>query len=256
MGPWAVEACHAGPPTAALARAFEQFCLQHHIDKQLLRMTVNLLRPVPMSGFRIEVSAEKLGRSSAYLAAKLFDRDNKVCALATSLHQIELQLGETPTIAAAAPNPLAIEDFEQHGEQSRYYQRGQTLFPSKQGFVRAVNTLSASLEETYHGDNPKRAVWMRTPQLIEEESLSAFQSICPLADCANGFAANGSIEDFQFMNTDLTISMHRKPRGAWLASSAQSFWQSTGYGASYATLYDRDGAIGMAMQSLLIKKHE
>ena len=49
-GPWDVAACHAGPPTALMVRALEGL-----VDHQrLARIQVELLRPIPMSGFRVQ----------------------------------------------------------------------------------------------------------------------------------------------------------------------------------------------------------
>ena len=248
-GPWMPEACHAGPPTAALAREFERNC-----EKQLLRMTVNLIRPVPMSGFRISVVTEKEGRSSAYLRAEIFDRDNNRCALATSLHQLVSDLGDVPTVSIKAPNKEVLEDYAFRGSSSPYSKVGREYFPSQVGFAAAVDIISCELDDGYGVERSERSIWMRTPQLIAEENMSPFQSLCPLSDCGNGFTAHATIDEYRYMNTDLTISMHRKPVSAWLASTARSHWESTGYGASYATLFDKQGSVGVALQTLLIQK--
>nr|MDJ0925246.1 thioesterase family protein [Acidimicrobiia bacterium] len=48
-GPWDKDACHAGPPTALLVRALERL-----VPKQrLARISVELMRPIPMAGFRV-----------------------------------------------------------------------------------------------------------------------------------------------------------------------------------------------------------
>lgn len=253
MGPWMPEACHAGPPTAAFAREFERHCA-----KQILRMTINLLRPVPMIGFRIAVEIEKEGRSSAYLRAQMFDRENNLCAVATSLHQLVSDLGDIPTVTVLPPSKLALDDYAINGNQSPYSVLGRKLFPSTKGFAAAVDIVCSDLSDRYNDgsseETTQRSIWMRTPRLIVEEPLSPFQSMCPLSDCGNGFTAHATVDEYRYMNTDLTISMHRKPASTWLASTARSHWGPKGYGASYATLFDEHSSVGSAMQTLLIQK--
>ena len=47
--------------------------------------------------------------------------------------------------------------------------------------------------------------------------------------------------------------LHRLPESEWLASKGISFWEPTGIGSTAATLYDERGAIGAALQSLVIR---
>ena len=56
-GPWDPNACHAGPPTGLLARASEQLVP----DQQLVRLTVDLTRPIPHAGFRIDAAVDPQG---------------------------------------------------------------------------------------------------------------------------------------------------------------------------------------------------
>ena len=250
QGPWMPEACHAGPPTAALARELEMHCSNTGIEKQLLRMTINLLRPIPMDGFCVSVTTEKEGRSAAYLRAEMHNRDGKLCAVVTSLHQALNDIGKVPTVSIPPPDLKVLQDYKSNGEQSDY---ARSMFPAVEGFASSIDVVCADPSDD-SGDDPHRTIWMRTPQLIAEEKMSPFQSICPIADCGNGFTANAGIDSFRFMNTDLTISIHRLPSSQWLASRALSHWGELGYGAAFASLFDELGSIGMAAQTLLIQK--
>lgn len=55
-----------------------------------------------------------------------------------------------------------------------------------------------------------------------------------------------------FMNTDLTLQMHREPVSAWMASESVSHWQSNGVGMSQSVLYDTQGPVGAALQTLVL----
>ena len=81
-GPWNVDHCHAGPPTGLIARALELALPDH----RLTRLTVNLTKPIPFAGFRIDASITREGRIVALAEARLIDRQDTVCATASSLH--------------------------------------------------------------------------------------------------------------------------------------------------------------------------
>ena len=57
-GPWDVDACHAGPPTALMARASERLIE----DKPLVRLVVEIRRPIPMTGFAVRSTLDRNGR--------------------------------------------------------------------------------------------------------------------------------------------------------------------------------------------------
>ena len=95
-------------------------------------------------------------------------------------------------------------------------------------------------------------IWMRTIPLIEGEEPSPFQRICPLADCGNALSRLAEPDRMGFVNTDLTIHLHRQPVGDWLGSPPESAWNADGIGLSDALLFDAHGPVGRAMQTLFI----
>jgi len=97
--------------------------------------------------------------------------------------------------------------------------------------------------------------WMKTVPLFENETPSAFQRICPLADCGNAFSRNAEPWDVNFMNPDLTILLHRDPVGEWLGTSAAGYWEDNGIGMADAQLFDESGSVGRALQTLLLRKN-
>jgi len=100
------------------------------------------------------------------------------------------------------------------------------------------------------------SIWMRTLPIVEGEKPSPFESLCPLADCGNGISRNSTFAVASFVNPDLTITVFRLPESEWLASQAVSFWEPTGIGMSQAQLYDEKGAVGFALQMLIVKPTE
>lgn len=236
-GPWSADACHAGPVTGLIVRALERVVE----DKQLVRITTDYARPVPMGGFRIETNVTRSGRAAATGSATLTDADGKVCATATSLHLIRSDFDNLPTTRIQGPSrhsatPGVFVAESAHHELPFFRDAIEVAYPPGQSNSPGPTTL-----------------WMRTPPLLDNESPSPFQSICPLADCGNGTSRNAELTDATFVNPDLTIVLHRLPESEWLASSAVSFWEPTGIGMSQATLFDDNGPVGFALQTLLIQ---
>ena len=96
-------------------------------------------------------------------------------------------------------------------------------------------------------------VWMRTVPLLPGEEMSPFQRISPLADCGNAFGRHAEPDQVQFVNTDLVIALHRDPVGEWMGSRVASHWQPTGVGLADALLFDDEGPVGRALQTLLLR---
>lgn len=236
-GPWTADACHAGPVTAVIVRAVE-----HALpDKQLARITVTYRRPVPITGFRVTAQIAGQGRTGGTATATLTDADGKVCATAKSLHLATAEIDELPTATIPAP------DF---AEAERGDFPVQTPLHGLPFFNSGIEVAFPPGERA--GTGPT-TMWMRTIPIIEGEAPSPFESLCPLADCGNGISANTSLDKASFANPDVTIAVFRLPESDWLASTSVSFWEPTGIGLSQAQLFDTRGAIGYALQTLMIR---
>jgi acyl-coenzyme A thioesterase PaaI-like protein len=236
-GPWSADACHAGPVTAVLARALEQAVP----GKQLVRVTVTFQRPVPMAGFRVEATPLRDGRSVATAQAQLMAVDGKICAHASGLFIAAADHGMLPT--SSLPGPDIAEAVA-------------GPFPVERA-VHGLPFFSSGIDVAYPpGETPDpgpTTIWMRTLPIVDGERPSPFQALCPLADCGNGISRNSTFAEATFVNPDLTIGVFRQPESDWLASAACSFWEPTGIGLSQAQLYDTKGAIGFALQTLIVE---
>ncbi len=236
-GPWSEDACHAGPVTGLLARA-----LEHAIDdKQLVRITTDYVRPVPMAGFRIETEVVRSGRAVAAGRATLIDGEERVCARATSLSIVRSDFDDLPTSTIEVPNRL-------DAVPGRFVV--ETAHHDKPFFRDWIEVLYPPGESNSPGPT---TIWMKAPPLLVGEQPSPFQSICALADCGNGTSRNADLHEATFVNPDLTIILHRLPETEWHALSAVSFWEPSGIGLSQGTLFDEKGAVGVASQTLLIQ---
>lgn len=240
-GPWDADACHGGPPTALLARAAEGALP----ELALARLTVELVRPVPMAGFSIGTEVVKAGRATGTTRSVILDADGAARAVGTGMH------------IARSPVPLFPATLDNSGTVTpRLADAEPGEFPitrirhDQPGFSRSVTTRYA-LDET--PSTGATTVWMQTIAVLPGEEPSPFQRICPLADCGNAFSRHAEPDKVQFINADLTVALHRDPVGSWMGSRVWSHWQPSGIGLADALLFDDDGPVGRALQTLLLR---
>lgn len=239
-GPWDADACHAGPPTGLLARASELAVPA----QTLVRITVDLIRPVPFAGFRIETEVVRQGRTVSTTRMRMLDGDGREVLTAAGMHVADGPPRDEPfpTVEVAPPN---FDDAVDGPFMIDRTTHGLTWFGDSME-VRYPPGVDKSAGPT--------AIWARTKALLPDEEPSPFQRICPLADCGNAIGRNAELDaGFAFMNTDLTVVLHRRPEGDWFAMDALSHWQPAGHGISDATLFDRRGAVGRALQTLVVR---
>ena len=193
-GPWDEHACHAEPPTALLARAVEKLLP----EQRLTRLTVNLQRSVPFSGFRIEASIVRQGRTVSFSEARLLDSTGKTVVTAAGMHLTLAESSSLPTYQQS------LGEFDET-EPGRF-PIGETLHGKPAFNGSGVHVRYPQGQD--HNPGPTKA-WMKTVPLLSTEIASPFQRICPLADCGNAFGRNADPHEVTFMNTDLTLVLHR-----------------------------------------------
>ncbi|TMV07663.1 thioesterase family protein [Ruegeria sediminis] len=236
-GPWSPDHCHAGPVTGLIARAAER---EVGPEKMLTRLTVDVLRPLPLTGLRVSAETVRHTRTLATTRVTVHDPDETLCATATTMHLVRKKMGEvrnaqvpSPRIEDAEPGPFPIRQARH--DLPYFAQFVDVLYPKGQS----------------HDPGPK-TIWMRAPPLLEGERQSPIQSLCPLADCGNGISWNAPPTEMGFMNTDLSVHVHREPVSEWLASESVSHWHANGIGMAQAVLYDTNGPVATALQTLVL----
>lgn len=239
-GPWDPDACHGGPPTGLLVRA-----LEHALPKmRLARIAVDLGRSVPMAGFTIATDVTRAGRATANTTAALVDGDGSVRARAFGIH---VAVAPVPVFEASMDNGQVVTPRLADSVPGQF---PAGRIPDQPGFRDGVEMRYPVGED--HGPGPS-TVWMRTVALLPDEEMSPFQRISPLADCTNAFSRHAETFEVQFVNTDLLIALHRDPVGEWMGSRTTAVWQPTGNGLAEAVLFDDEGPVGRALETLLLR---
>lgn len=237
-GPWDEHACHAGPPTALLARALELLLP----EQRLTRISVNLLRPIPFQRLRVKSLVQRKGRTVSTTEAFLIDDTGKSIVAAQGMHLTPTPHQNLPTQVQHMGDPEAATPGQ--------FPITQTLHDKPAFNGNGVDVRYPAGHD--HLPGPTIA-WLKTVPLLDYEIPSPFQKICPLADCGNAFGRNADPAEVTFMNTDLTLVLHRDPVGDWLGTHSQGYWEPNGIGLADAMLFDSLGCVGRAMQTLVLR---
>jgi Thioesterase-like superfamily len=240
-GPWHPDHQHAGPPSALICRAVEREGLSAGLT-HLARLTVNLLRPAPIGECRIDVSQDYLGRSAGHYSGRLIARDREIARF-TAL----MQRGEALPIPEGTPGhppPQAPKSWRDSAAVTMSFD-GQEF-----GYAELVeNRVAEGM-----AFNGPCAVWFRLNHpLVKGEAPSPYQRVAVAADSGNGISASLDFAKYVFVNCDLTINLFRRPAGEWICLEARSLFGGNGCGLAESALYDEQGVIGQATQSLAVR---
>ncbi|MBI5719555.1 MAG: thioesterase family protein [Burkholderiales bacterium] len=244
-GPWHPEHQHAGPPIALVCRAFEQAAQAHGLG-HLARLTANLLRPVPIGELAIELEGDYVGRNAGHFSARLISGEGKEVGRFTALLQKESDVG-LPEGLPGHPLP-AMTPMPADAALATFPFAGRRV-----GYADLVETRAAR-GELFRGPC---AIWFRLRHpLLPGEAPSGYQRMAVAADSGNGISAVLDIGPHSFVNSDLTINLLRAPVGEWVALDARTHLGTNGCGLAESALYDVQGLVGRATQSLLVRARQ
>ena len=84
--------------------------------------------------------------------------------------------------------------------------------------------------------------------------MTPLQRLFAVADIANGMGSRLSVAEWLFLNTDLTVHIHRVPEGEWIGVQAENHYGRDGVGVSRGTLFDEHGAVAALQQAQLVRR--
>ncbi len=238
-GPWSKDALHGGPVAALAAREAERL---GRPDLRPVRITLEMLRPVPVAPLDVRSAVVRPGRK-VQLTDTVVETGGIEVAWSRALF-INVS-GDAP-----APSPTVPED-----EAPAPPQAGRVL-RSPVGGYRAYHNEGVEMRFVRGGfDSPGPAtVWMRLAgAVVAGEEPTPLQRVAAVADFGNGVAAELDFASSIFINPDLTVSVHRPPVGEWVCLDARTRFGVPGVGAAESALWDEQGRIGRAVQSLVVE---
>jgi hypothetical protein len=238
--PWSPDMLHGGAPGALLVRAIER----HEVDApmQVVRMTVDLVRPVPVAPLTIDVRTVRPGGRVNVIGAEL-RAEGAVCVRVTALRLRDDAVpipAETPLPADPTPDRTPLESelqspewgfeaFHTHGCEVRY---------ARGGWLEAGPAFA----------------WIRLRKpVVAGEPPSPVQRLMAAADFGNGVSATLPFDQWLFINPDITVHIDRPPAGEWIGLDAVTRVSGRGSGSTATVLYDERGRVGLGVQHLLVQ---
>lgn len=241
-GPWDERMMHGGAPSALLAHTIEQVTPGDELA--VSRLTIEFLGGVPVSSVYLNAGLAKPGKRLQIVDATLRAGERVTCmARAVRLRRADMPAAEVSS--PAAPEPLPPPDA------------GDPLEPLNPDFGGALFHPDATEIRMVGGEigSGHAAAWIRLRgELLPGVAPSPLARAVAAADFANGLSWILPIDAWLFVNTELTVHLHRDPAGEWIGLDARTAIGPAGIGLSTGVLHDLDGPFGVCAESLFVEQ--
>ncbi len=244
-GPWDPGALHGGPPSALVAGRLEEVVAETIPEVTFFpaRLTVELTRPVPLDELTVHAEVRRPGRRICIADATLAGPDGTVCLTATlgcirrhSFHHT------APMVGVEQPDPPAKG-------------WGVKLRGSNDGVMFARQGVEHRVVRGRFEDAGPATDWLRLAvDMVDGRPPTPLERVAAAADFGNGISKWFEMDEVLFLNPDLTINLHRLPVGEWVCLDAVTRVGPEGIGLAESLLFDEEGPIGRATQSLLMEE--
>jgi hypothetical protein len=238
QGPWAAGFQHGGAPAALAARAIEAVPVD--VPMQVCRLTVELLRPVPLSPLTVTADVVRPGRKVQLVEAVIRADDTPVVrAVALRVRTTDLPL----------PEGAVVDEGPLPPDSARPLTATAPGAVSGDGFITAMEIRSVT--GGFEAPGPSTS-WFRLRQpLVEGEEPSPLVRVAAAADFGNGISWVLPFDRYTSINPDLTVYLARPPEGEWVCLESRTFPRPSGIGMADTALYDVRGRIGRSVQTLV-----
>lgn len=238
-GPWNPALQHGGAPAALIAWAAQ--ALPAAQPMAVARLTIDLLRPVPVAPLTIATQTIRDGRKIQLSGIRLATDDGTEVVRATVL---KIRAAEHALPPQALDRPLDLPPPEQCRVAS-------DIGDIDNPFLTGVSVRVARGAWRLPGP---AAIWFRAERpIVRGVPTSALMRAALTADFGNGTAAALDFDRWTFINGDLSISLARLPVDDWILVDAETWLGPAGSGIAFTRLADRHGYFGRATQSIVVE---
>jgi hypothetical protein len=230
-GPWDPGQLHGGAPVGEAVQA----------DGYLVaRITFDFLAPVPLAPLTVSARTTKPGRNVQLAEAELI-ADGATVLRARAM-RLRHAIVELPDLERDEPPP---------GPESARRDPFPVGDGPREGFHLTAMDIRF-LAPTNLSPGPALAWFRLTRPLIDDKPPSPLARALAAADFGNGVSRAVDFDAYLFVNTDLTVHLHREPEGEWVLLDARTRLEPNGAGLAESALSDERGRIGVAAQSLFV----
>jgi len=239
VGPWDPRLQHGSPVAALLGTRIENAGAGGE-NQRVSQLTLDFLGPVAVAPMHVETTVVRPGKKIALWSASA-SIAGRTCARATAWI---LTTGTTQTPPAhlhEKPPPIP------ETAASTYF----TSVP-RFGYGDALEWRFA--EGGFEEIGPA-TVWSRLRvDIVKGEPISPLARVLAMVDSANGISAELDVQRFLFVPVSLTVTLARHPTSEWVGMHAVTSLATDGVGVTRARLFDEQGTLGWALQSLYVEK--
>jgi hypothetical protein len=234
-GPWSPTSLHGRVVAGLLAHAIEQ----RYGDPDLMpaRFTIDMYRLPDLSAAEVTVTPIRDGHR-----IKVIDAEYIVGGVSMARATCQfLRKSENPVgVVWSPPNweaPLP-EDIPPPADTR-----------SAMGGMWAVRPIVGGM-----GQPGPRRMWMsEVRELVEGDPLTPFVRVAVAADFASPFA-NAGDKGLGWINSDITVYLHRLPTTKWIGFEVKNHGESAGVAIGECWLHDEAGAIGTSTVAALAQR--
>lgn len=246
-GPWDERALHGGAPAALIVAAFER--MEPGSELSIARLGFEFLRPIPFAPLKLSTRLARAGRRVQELAADLHAGEQLICrASALRVQEVPANL-PVPAHPDRGPAGPAAEGLPgpERGRAVRF------ALDDSTGASFGASAMEMRWLSDPYAPGPGR-VWMRLRHpIVPGETPTPLALLAAAADFGNGVSAVLPFDSFLFINADLSIHLHRPPRGEWIGLDARTLLHGGGTGLAESVLHDEQGPVGRAFQTLVVQ---
>jgi hypothetical protein len=239
-GPWSPKALHGGAPSALFATV----CEMHDPGPAafVARLTIELMRPVPLAPLELKVRTIRPGRKVQWIEAMLSDESGHEVARATVLRIRSDDVDTSGSVHPQVDPPPPPDDSENQ------------KFPFGEGSVGFWNVHDVRLVRGSWMEPGPGIAWFRLNcPVIAGEPISPIARVAAAADFGSGVGNPVRLTNANAINPELTVHVHRHPSTEWVCLESGAWAQPHGVGMADTMLHDERGVIGRGVQTLLVE---
>jgi hypothetical protein len=236
-GPWDPSMQHGSAPSALVTFIAE--AVPSAAPMQVVRVGVDLMRPVPVAPLTFETQVIREGRKIQLVGVTLLAGGKPV--VEGRVLRIVVSTPDLPEGVEGPPQPWrAIEDSPVVPHRGR------------NPFLSCLDMKSGYGDFATPGPG---AIWFRVNrEIVAGAPVSQAMRAVIASDLSNGVSSPLDFRKYTFLNADLTVSFSRLPEGEWILVDSESWLGHDGAGLAAAKLADRRGYFGRSVQSLVVEK--
>jgi hypothetical protein len=224
-GPWGPDTLHGRVIAGLFAHDFEQRFGDPSFH--FARLTIDLFRMPRVRPVELSTRVLREGRRIRVAESILSSAGGEIARASV----VQLRKGEEPPGEPWRPAPWNVpvpDDVES--------------MPPREGWTPMWETRPIG-GSSFIGTGQKR-MWIReTHAVVAGEPLTPFTRVAGASDIASPLANSGK-DGLYYVNADITLYLHRLPRGEWIGWEVNDHQSADGVAFGECRIHDEQGAIG------------